>query len=71
MLLKKLKRKKRNKQKRKNNMFNLIAFLLFNQSLNKESFLLIDKDLTSFSKPIREVTKEKPIIKAVEEQCVT
>jgi hypothetical protein len=40
-------------------MLNLIVFLLFNQNISKEQFVLIEKDPISFSKLIDEVKKNK------------
>jgi hypothetical protein len=39
-------------------MYNLILFLLFNQTIEKEKFLLIEKDSISFLKIINEVKKQ-------------
>jgi len=47
-------------------MLNLIFFLLFNQSISKEKFILIEKDPMSFSKLIEEIKKDKK-----QEQCFT
>lgn len=38
-------------------MLNLVFFLLFNQTISKEQFILIEKDPISFSKLIEEIKK--------------
>lgn len=56
------KNKSINSKKEKVIMLNLVIFLLFSQNINKEQFLLIEKDSISFSKLINEVknnTKQK------------
>ena len=47
-------------------MLSLIFFLLFNQNINKEQFVLIEKDSISFSKLINEVKKNTK-----QEKCFT
>jgi hypothetical protein len=47
-------------------MLNLILFLLFNQSISKDQFALIEKDSISFSKLINEVKKNTK-----QEECFT
>jgi hypothetical protein len=47
-------------------MLNLMLFLLFNQSIDKDQFMLIEKDPISFSKLIYEIKKT-----AKKEQCLT
>jgi hypothetical protein len=47
-------------------MLNLIVFLLFNQNISKEQFILIEKDSISFSKLIDEVKKNTK-----QEECFT
>lgn len=39
-------------------MLNLVFFLLFNQTMSKEQFILIEKDPISFSKLIDEIKKD-------------
>ena len=58
-------------------MLNLIIFLLFDQTISKEHFVLIEKDSISFSKLIDQLSKPKPkiaspvIINANQEECFT
>ena len=56
-------------------MLNLMLFLLFNQTIHKEQFLLIDKDSISFSKLINQLPKPKvalPVtINANQQECFT
>ena len=40
-------------------MLNLILLLLFNQSISKDQFALIEKDSISFSKLIDQLSKSK------------
>jgi hypothetical protein len=47
-------------------MLNLVLFLLFNQTISKEQFVLIEKDPISFSKLIEEIKKT-----AKQENCLT
>jgi hypothetical protein len=47
-------------------MLNLVIFLLFSQNINKEQFVLIEKDSISFSKLINEVKKNTK-----QEECFT
>lgn len=58
-------------------MLNLILFLLFDQNISKDQFVLIEKDSISFSKFIDQLQKPKPkitlpvIINANQEECFT
>lgn len=58
-------------------MLNLILFLLFDQTISKDQFALIEKDSISFSKLIDQLSKPKPkitspvIINANQEECFT
>ena len=56
-------------------MLNLILFLLFDQTITKEQFVLIDKDSISFSKLINQLPKPKVslpvIINANQQECFT
>jgi len=58
-------------------MLNLIIFLLFDQTISKEHFVLIEKDSISFSKLIDQLSKPKlkivsPVtINANQEECFT
>jgi hypothetical protein len=56
-------------------MLNLILFLLFDQTISKEQFVLIEKDSISFSKLIDQLSKPKitspVIINANREECFT
>lgn len=45
-------------------MYNLILFLLFNQTIKKDNFLLIEKDSISFLKIINEVKKQ-----SIKQEC--
>lgn len=47
-------------------MLNLILFLLFDQTIGKEKFVLIEKDPISFSKLIDEIKKNTK-----QEECFT
>lgn len=55
-----------NSKKEKVIMLNLVIFLLFSQNINKEQFVLIEKDSISFSKLINEVKKNTK-----QEECFT
>lgn len=58
-------------------MLNLILFLLFDQNISKDQFVLIEKDSISFSKFIDQLQKPKSkitlpvIINANQEECFT
>jgi len=58
-------------------MLNLILFLLFDQTISKEQFVLIEKNSISFSKLIDQLSKSKPkialpvTINANREECFT
>lgn len=58
-------------------MLNLMLFLLFNQNISKDQFVLIEKDSISFSKLIDQLSKPKSkiaspvIINANQEECFT
>jgi len=56
-------------------MLNLILFLLFDQTISKEQFVLIEKDSISFSKLINQLSKSKVslpvIINTNQEECFT
>jgi len=56
-------------------MLSLILFLLFDQTISKEQFVLIEKDSISFSKLINQLPKSKVflpvIINANQEECFT
>jgi len=60
------KNKSINSKKEKIIMLNLVIFLLFGQNINKEQFVLIEKDSISFSKLINEVKKNTK-----QEECFT
>jgi len=60
------KNKSINSKKEKIIMLNLVIFLLFSQNINKEQFILIEKDSISFSKLINEVKKNTK-----QEECFT
>ena len=60
------KNKSINSKKEKVIMLNLVIFLLFSQNINKEQFVLIEKDSISFSKLINEVKKNTK-----QEECFT
>jgi hypothetical protein len=47
-------------------MLNLVLFLLFNQTISKEQFILIEKDPISFYKLIDEIKKDTK-----QEECFT
>lgn len=56
-------------------MLNLMLFLLFNQNISKDQFVLIEKDSISFSKLIYQLSKSKTalpvIINTNQEACFT
>jgi hypothetical protein len=56
-------------------MLSLMLFLLFDQTISKEQFVLIEKDSISFSKLINQLPKSKVslsvIINANQEECFT